>query len=92
MPPSVRLVVTEGNYLLLPQAPWDGVRALLDEVWFLDVDARVRRTRLVARHVEFGRTPAAARAWVRDSDERNAALIAPTADRADLVFRLAGAV
>ena len=29
--PSVPLVVTEGNYLLLPDAPWDRVRPLLDE-------------------------------------------------------------
>ncbi|MGA3563226.1 nucleoside/nucleotide kinase family protein [Melissospora conviva] len=89
VPPSVRLVVIEGNYLLLPQAPWDAVRPLLDEAWFLDADARLRRDRLVARHVEFGRAPEPARAWVRDSDEPNAALIAPTAARADLVFRLA---
>ena len=92
VPPSVRLVVTEGNYLLLPQAPWEEVRSLLHEVWFLDLDAELRRTRLTARHEAFGRTPAAARAWALGSDERNAALIAPTADRADLVVRLAGAV
>ena len=31
---GVPLVVTEGNYLLL----WPDVRALLDEVWYLDLD------------------------------------------------------
>lgn len=40
--PDVPLVVTEGNYLLLDDGPWAPVRGLLDEVWFLDPDARVR--------------------------------------------------
>src|SRR5689334_15907880 len=31
--PEVPLVVTEGNYLLLPEPPWGALRALLDEVW-----------------------------------------------------------
>src|ERR1700722_9982351 len=35
VPQEVPLVVTEGNYLLVPNPPWDRVRGLLDEVWFL---------------------------------------------------------
>ena len=34
--PDVEVVVTEGNYLLLDDEPWAGVRGLLDEVWYLD--------------------------------------------------------
>ena len=36
VPPTVPLVVTEGNYLLLDGAGWTGVRALLDEAWYVD--------------------------------------------------------
>ena len=36
--PDVEVVVTEGNYLLLDDEPWAGVRGLLDEVWYLDLD------------------------------------------------------
>ncbi|GGM45096.1 nucleoside/nucleotide kinase family protein [Micromonospora sonchi] len=89
VPPDVRLVVTEGNYLLIRDRPWDEVRSLLHEAWFLDIDADLRRRRLVARHVAHGRPPAEARAWVLGSDEVNAALVSDTADRADLVVRLA---
>ncbi len=89
VPPDVRLVVTEGNYLLIRDWPWDEVRSLLHEAWFLDIDADLRRRRLVARHVAHGRPPAEARAWVLGSDEVNAALVSDTADVADLVVRLA---
>ncbi|MFF7791102.1 nucleoside/nucleotide kinase family protein [Streptomyces sp. NPDC007991] len=85
VPPAARLVVTEGNYLLLDTGAWRRVRAELDEVWFcrLDEDERVRR--LVARHEEFGKSHDEAVAWVLRSDQPNAALVATTRDRADLV-------
>jgi len=82
---DVPLVVTEGNYLLLDAPPWDAVRPLLDEAWFLAPDDGVRLAWLVARHVAFGRGPEEARAWATGTDERNARLIAATAGRADLV-------
>ncbi|CCH21200.1 nucleoside/nucleotide kinase family protein [Micromonospora lupini] len=88
VPPSVRLVVTEGNYLLVPDFPWQEVRTLLHEVWFLDLDAELRQRRLTARHEAYGRSPEQARAWALGSDEANAARVTPTADRADLVVRL----
>lgn len=83
--PATRLVVTEGNYLLDPADPWPRVRAELDEVWFVDVDDDIRRERLVERHIRFGKTPEAARAWVAEVDEANAARVARHRDRADLV-------
>ena len=85
--PDVPLVITEGNYLLLDSGPWARVRGLLDEAWFLAPDEDERVERLIARHVRHGRTPEQAREWVHRSDERNAALIAPTRTRADLVIR-----
>ncbi|MGC4880646.1 nucleoside/nucleotide kinase family protein [Micromonospora sp. DT43] len=88
VPPSVRLVVTEGNYLLVPDFPWQEVRTLLHEVWFLDLDAELRQRRLTARHEAYGRSPEQARAWALGSDEANAARVTPTAERADLVVRL----
>ncbi len=84
-----RLVVTEGNYLLLPNEPWACVRALLAQVWYVQLDEPTRVRRLVARHVEFGKTPDAAAAWVARSDEANARLVGLHAGRADLVIDLA---
>jgi pantothenate kinase len=85
VPPTARLVVTEGNYLLLDTGAWARVRAALDEVWFCALDEGERVRRLVARHEEFGKTHAEAVAWVTRSDQRNAELVAATRDRADLV-------
>lgn len=88
VPADLPLVVTEGNYLLLEQGAWPRARAQLDQVWFVDLDERVRIDRLVRRHEAFGKLPEAARAWAFGSDQRNADLVAATRDRADLVVRL----
>jgi pantothenate kinase len=85
---SVPLVVTEGNYLLLDAGEWAGVRALLDEAWYVAVEDETRLARLIDRHIRFGKTPEAAEEWVLRSDEVNAALVAATQDRADVVVRL----
>lgn len=84
--PDVRLVVTEGNYLLL-DGPWAPVRGLLDEAWFVDVPDDTRRERLAARHRRYGRSPEQAWERTHGSDERNAELVVATRDRADLVVR-----
>lgn len=83
--PKVRLVVTEGNYLLLDGGGWAGVRPLLDEVWFLSPDDADRVDRLVQRHIAHGRTPEQARAWALGTDGDNAALVEGTRGRADVV-------
>jgi len=83
---DTRLVITEGNYLLLEQGPWADVAALLDEVWYVDTEDGLRNDRLVQRHQHFGRSHDAALAWVTATDEPNARLIAATKPRANLVF------
>ena len=85
VPPECRLVVSEGNYLLIDTPEWRAVRAEFDEVWFHETDDELRRERLVARHVRFGKTPDLARAWVQRTDEPNARLVATTRSRADVV-------
>ena len=90
VPPAARLVVTEGNYLLLDEPSWHRVREAMDEVWYCDLDERVRLERLVARHVEFGKDPGAAALWVDRVDQANAALVAATRARADLVVTTPG--
>jgi pantothenate kinase len=88
--PATGTVVTEGNYLLLDEPRWHAVRGELDVVWHLTVDDAVRRERLVARHVAFGKSAEAARAWVARVDEANAAVVEAARDRADLVLDLSG--
>lgn len=81
-----RLVITEGNYLGLPDGEWALVRGLLDRLYYVDCPADVRRQRLVARHIEGGRAPEAAAAWADEVDEPNALLIATTRPCCDAVL------
>ncbi|MCU7727376.1 nucleoside/nucleotide kinase family protein [Actinoplanes sp. KI2] len=83
---TARLIITEGNYLLLDAPRWRAVRPLLAEVWYADLDQDTRMDRLIARHIQFGKPEPAAIAWARGTDERNAAVISATRDRADLVI------
>jgi pantothenate kinase len=80
---ETRLIITEGNYLLLDDGAWAGVRGLLDEAWYLEVDDALRQTRLLARHMQFGRTREDALAWITSTDEPNARRIAAMRHRAD---------
>ncbi len=85
VPRAARLIVSEGNYLLLSSGGWQHVRPLVDEVWYADLDQGSRLRRLIDRHVRFGKDERAAVAWATGTDERNAAVIAATRDRADLL-------
>jgi pantothenate kinase len=84
--PSARLIVTEGNYLLLDHPHWARARRAMDAVWFVAGEESERIERLVARHIQFGKTPNEARAWVAATDQRNAELVAGTVGRADRVI------
>ena len=86
--PAHGLVITEGNYLLLDEPRWRAVREPIDEIWHLRVDEALRLERLIARHVEFGKSYAEARSWVARVDEPNARLVEAAAGRADRVLDL----
>jgi pantothenate kinase len=85
---DIRVVIVEGNYLLHDRDGWERVRPLLDRVIYLAPDDALRRERLIARHIAFGKTPAAAEEWVTRSDDPNAALVSATAHRADEILPL----
>ncbi|MEZ5216685.1 MAG: nucleoside/nucleotide kinase family protein [Ilumatobacteraceae bacterium] len=85
--PRDRFVVTEGNYLLDSDEPWAAIPSVLDEVWFVDVDDTLRTDRLLARHVQFGKSPNEAVEWVDRVDGPNAARIQSTRHRASCIIR-----
>jgi pantothenate kinase len=85
--PTARIVLTEGNYLLVDDPVWARARAAMDAVWFVAGEETLRTQRLVARHIEFGKTVQDARAWVATIDQRNSDLVSATADKADRVIR-----
>lgn len=81
--PELSTVIVEGNYLLLESGGWERVAPLLDLTVGVVLDESIRLERLIARHIAFGKAPDAARAWTLGPDQANAALIAPTLQRAD---------
>ncbi len=84
VPADVPLVVTEGNYLLVDEPPWDEVPGLLDEIWFVATSEPQRLEWLEARFVAYGWDADVAHERVtRGSDAVNARLVASTQDRAD---------
>ena len=85
--PELRCIVVEGNYLLLETGGWQRVAPLLDLTVGVMLDEATRHERLIARHVAFGKSPEAARAWALGPDQANAALIAPTRARADVLVQ-----
>ena len=85
--PEARLVITEGNYLLLDQPWWREVPQLLDEVWYVDAPRDVLRRRLIERQIAGGRPEAEAVRHVDESDLPNAELVARTRRFADRVIR-----
>jgi pantothenate kinase len=86
VPASTRLVVVEGNYLLVPEAPWVRARPRYDLAIYLDMPAGPRVEGLIARQLSFGLDDEAARDWVYRSDEANARLIATTREYADVAL------
>jgi len=86
--PKIKLVITEGNYLLHNDNNWGGVKKFLDESWFIEVDDQIRIERLVNRHHKFGKSKADAHSWATGSDENNAQVVARTRELADVIIKL----
>jgi pantothenate kinase len=80
---SHRLILVEGNYLLLDEAPWDDVRSELDEAWYLDASPETIAGRLRARHLAVGRTALEVEEKLRDVDLPNGELVKRSRSRAD---------
>ena len=87
--PAARLLVVEGNYLLLATAPWWRVRPLLDVAVFIDLPRELVRARLMKRHAEEGLfTEERNREHVERVDLSNYDLVQRSRPRADIVIDL----
>jgi pantothenate kinase len=84
--PRTRIVIVEGNYLLLPEEPWIRARPLFDLTLYVDAPDEVRLERLRRRQRSRGLDAVQAEDWVRRSDEANARLVATTRGYADAVL------
>jgi pantothenate kinase len=82
-----KIVIVEGNYLLLEEDAWRDIRALFDEKWFIDIDIDVSMQRVLQRHVATGKEPDVAAWRISYNDRPNAELIMKSKKSADLVIR-----
>jgi pantothenate kinase len=85
---ATKVVIIEGNYLLHDEGGWEVINDLLDESWMVDVDDDKRISRLISRHIAYGKDPEAAKAWAKGTDEVNAKLIERGRSRADYVVAI----
>ena len=85
---ATKVVIIEGNYLLHDDGGWEVCNDLLDESWMVDVDEDKRISRLISRHIAYGKEPEAAKAWAKGTDEVNAKLIERGRNRADFVVAI----
>ena len=89
IPATTKLLVVEGNYLLLAMAPWWRVRPLLDRAVFIDVPREMVRARLMKRHAEEGLfTAERNRAHIERVDLPNYDVVMRSKPRADVAIEL----
>lgn len=65
--PGNRLLIVEGNYLLLNISPWNSIRTKMNEVWYIDTPLKTVKEQLLRRHIAGGAS--------RDEAERKVALV-----------------
>jgi pantothenate kinase len=85
--PSTRVVIVEGNYLMHDKDGWEEISPLLDQSWYAYLDEDIRISRLISRHIAFGKDPESAKAWAKGSDQVNAELIETGVARCDFLIR-----
>jgi pantothenate kinase len=81
-----RIVLVEGNYLLLDAEPWQQTVPLFDMTVFLSVPREILEQRLVRRWLDHGIAPDAARTRALSNDIPNALLVMERSRPADLVL------
>jgi pantothenate kinase len=82
---SFRIVVVEGNYLLLDEDPWERFRQLFDVSLFVSAGPETLMDGLRERHLRGGKTPAATERQIREVDLPNAQRVGASMVHAQLL-------
>ncbi|RFU30152.1 hypothetical protein B7463_g6188, partial [Scytalidium lignicola] len=92
IPSSQRIIILEGNYLLLDEHPWNEIQDLVDETWFVSISRETAKKRLIKRHIMAGieSTIEAAAVRVEDNDLLNGDLITRKMISPDVVVESTG--
>ena len=84
-----KIIIVEGNYLLLDTYPWNELANFFDESWFIETPLTTTKERLISRHVLTGRSFEEALSKISSTDAPNAELIIQTRLRATNVITVA---
>ncbi len=84
-----KIIIVEGNYLLLDTCPWNELADLFAESWFIETPLTTTKERLIKRHVLAGRSATEALSKIDSTDAPNAELIIKTRHRATKVITVA---
>jgi pantothenate kinase len=84
---KTRIVLVEGNYLLLQTPPWSELKPLFDVTLYLDVPREVLRTRLVNRWREHGLSLLQAEARADGNDMKNVETVHSCSGLADFFVK-----
>ncbi|XP_052185518.1 putative uridine kinase C227.14 [Diospyros lotus] len=82
-----KVVIMEGNYLLLEDGVWKEISSLFDEKWFIEVDIETSMQRVLKRHISTGKPPDVAKWRIDYNDRPNAELINKSKKKADLIIK-----
>ncbi|CAK9157316.1 unnamed protein product [Ilex paraguariensis] len=82
-----KVVIVEGNYLLLEEGSWKEISYLFDDKWFIEVDIDKAMQRVLKRHISTGKPPDIAKWRIEYNDRPNAELINKSKTNADLVIK-----
>jgi pantothenate kinase len=87
IPRAVRILIVEGNYLLLNQHPWSLLRAMFDITLAVDVPEDILRQRLIERWRSYRLTSPEIEAKVEGNDLPNGRYVIANSAPADFVLR-----
>lgn len=82
-----KVVLIEGNYLLLDTEPWRHIKDIVDYSYFIGSDIDTIENRIYSRHLSVGYSAEEAMERVKTNDIINAKLILETAGRSDKVIQ-----
>ncbi|KAG5567503.1 hypothetical protein RHGRI_002899 [Rhododendron griersonianum] len=82
-----KVVIVEGNYLLLDKGVWKDISSVFDEKWFIEVDIETTMQRVLKRHISTGKPLDVAKWRIEHNDWPNAELIMESKKNADLIIK-----
>lgn len=84
---SHKVIIVEGNYLLLAEDKWNALMDMFDERWFLDVDMDSTLRRVVNRFIALGKSPDEAKSRVLYNDRKNVETVLRSKVNADVIIK-----